>query len=157
MSVSVMFIYWILCCLFCTYMIPRVLFTRNLDWPKGVITDSNRRYRGYIFEETPSSVLLSWFVRERGIVMLDSHKILLRCCKSKDTEWYGYLETEGRECYTFNLLLGVSFKLVCCTSSISSFSNNVSLKVISKLYQFKFLAFHNTFFWCNFIFSNMAS
>lgn len=34
----------------------------------------------------------------------------------------------------------------CSTTFKVIFPINVSLKVISKLYQFKFLAFHNTFF-----------
>jgi len=44
-------------------------------------------------------------------------------------------------------LSGVSFKMVLQYHLQSFvFPTSVSLKVISKLYQFKFLAFHNTFF-----------
>lgn len=46
-----------------------------------------------------------------------------------------------------NVLSGVSFKMVLQYHFQSFVSrSSVSLKVLSKLYQFKFLAFHNTFF-----------
>lgn len=133
MSVSVVFIYWILCCLFCTYMIPRVLFTRNLDWPKGVITDSTRRYRGYIFEETPSLALLSWFVRERVIVMLEFSEYTFKMLQIQ-RNWVIWVSGDWRKGMLYiEPFVGVSFKLVCCTSNKFFFKQCVTKSYIKAL------------------------
>ena len=146
-----MFIYWVLRCLFCTRMIPRVLFTRNLDQKALQLTQ--RRYRGHSSEETPTSLLSLWG-RPLGdggdsgvrLLMVDRSKgVGGACSRLKE----GVLHTQPfLRCF---LPAGLLYLL------ISSFSTNASLKGISELYRFKFLAFHGTFFWCNFIFSNMAS
>lgn len=154
-----MFIYWILSCLICTYLIPRVLFTRNLDWPKGIVTLPQYKVQSMgILEEMSASVPSFWWtlgerMRETlkfwrcAFMMLQIQRHRVMWVSGDWREVKGTLST----CHSAFLL-----SLVSCTFSISSFSTNVSLKVPSKLYQFKFLAFHNTFFWCNFIFSNMA-
>lgn len=113
----VLFIYWILCCLFCTYTIPRVLFTRNLDWPKGIVTGSDRRCRGAGAEGTPAPVLWLWWRQLRDGGDFDLRLQIISTFKMFQIQINGAMGVGGllEGALHTRLPLGVSWKLGSCT------------------------------------------